>query len=326
MKTKIRYDIRYSALNLNEKSLLTKACNAVADFVSKSKKINGSDHYTRDAHATTYSSLEGTFVAYDNFEEHEIFTKKNLNCIIRISHAHMKLVSQKKTIPAYGFSLNISDMENVVLNLPLVNFPLFPINDVSRFLKVFTSINYLFSGNVVQRFLSFFSVIKNLIFVTPDLFHHSFIKQVFKFIKKRNDFILSFDYHSIGAYRLTESLVKYKLVPMGVSKKSNNDRIDISIADFLKENKYELELMVQYCYDMKDQPINQLNKMWKNSEFIPIGKLTISRLIDKDNKSIEKMSFNPFENLSGLEPVGKIQKLRDEAYKTSFKTRNMNIL
>ncbi|MBO6200230.1 MAG: catalase, partial [Chryseobacterium sp.] len=73
---------------------------------------------------------------------------------------------------------------------------------------------------------------------------------------------------------------------------------------------------------LRDQPVNQLNKMWKNSDFVPIGRIKISELIDKDDIALEKMSFNPFENIEGLQPVGKIQQLRDKAYKASFKTRN----
>ena len=322
MKKKLKYDPDLDLLNNNEKELLKKACDAIENFVSRSEKINKIGYKTRDAHVTPYSSLRGTFSAYNNFEEHAIFPVKNLDCIIRISNAHMKLVSQKKTVPAYGFSVKISDAEDTVLNLPLVNFPLFPIDRVSSFLKIFTSINYFFSGNIAQKFLEFSRILKNLITVIPDFFHPSFITQVFKFINKRNDFILSFDYHSIGAYRLGDHMVKYKLVPIGIPRKTTENRIDLSIKNYLENNDHVLELMIQYCYDLKDQPINQLNKMWKNSEFIPIGKIKISELIDKDDKNIEKMSFDPFENIAGLEPVGKIQKLRDEAYKTSLKTRN----
>lgn len=79
--------------------------------------------------------------------------------------------------------------------------------------------------------------------------------------------------------------------------------------------------MVQYCYDLKRQPVNQLNKMWKNTEFVSIGRISISQILDKDDKEIEKMSFNPFDNIAELQPVGRIQKLRDKAYRVSLRTR-----
>ena len=100
-------------------------------------------------------------------------------------------------------------------------------------------------------------------------------------------FILSFDYHSIGVYRLGNDLVKLKLVPKNTTTKIDEKRIDYSIEDYLKDNNYELELMVQYCYDLEKQPVNQLNKMWKNSDFVSIGTIKISEVIDKNNKWVE---------------------------------------
>jgi hypothetical protein len=48
----------------------------------------------------------------------------------------------KRDVPAYGFAVKINDEKgNVIANFPLVNFPLFPINSVSTFLKLFTSVN-----------------------------------------------------------------------------------------------------------------------------------------------------------------------------------------
>jgi hypothetical protein len=64
----------------------------------------------------------------------------------------------------------------------------------------------------------------------------------------------------------------------------------------------------------------------ENSEFASIGTIRITELIDKNNQWIENLSFNPFENIEELQPVGRIQKLRDEAYKTSFATRKNNNL
>jgi tRNA G10 N-methylase Trm11 len=56
--------------------------------------------------------------------EHHIFSRQELECLIRISNAHMKLVSKKRAIPAYGFSVKISDDNQTIANFPLVNFPI----------------------------------------------------------------------------------------------------------------------------------------------------------------------------------------------------------
>lgn len=145
---------------------------------------------------TTYSTLEGRFVVNDNFEERYIFPSKEFNCVIRISNAHMKLVSPKRTIPAYGFSVKIFNEEQTILNLPLVNFTLFPINNVSRFLKLFTSINYFFSRSLPLKFLHSVKILKDLLVVAPGFFQPSFVREAIKLFRKRDNFILSFDYHS----------------------------------------------------------------------------------------------------------------------------------
>lgn len=326
MAVKIQFQPDFNFLNKDELFLLQKACEAIKTFVSRTDKINQINYKTRDAHVTAYSTLKGTFVADKNFEEYHIFPEIELDCLIRISNAHMKLVSQKRRIPAYGFSVKISDEKQTIANFPLVNFPLFPINNVSLFLNIFISINRFFSGNILQKIWNFLKIVKDVVLISPPLFHPSFMAEVLKFLKKRNHFILSFDYHSIGVYRLGNHLVKLKLVPKNVPTKVDKKRIDHSIESYLEGNNYELELMVQYCYDLEKQPVNQLNKMWKDSEFIPIGTIRITELIDKNNRWVENLSFNPFESIKELQPVGRIQKLRDEAYKTSFTIRKNNNL
>ena len=326
MASKIKYSLDFDYLTAEEEILLDKACEAIAGFVSKSDQINKVNHKTRDAHVTPYSTLKGIFFVNDNFEESHVFPDKELNCLIRISNAHLKKVSQESTVPAYGFSLKILDGENTVANFPLVNFPLFPINNVSRFLKLFISINRFFSGNFLHKIWNLFGVFKNLISVSPSFFQPSFIMEVLKFLKNWNHFILSFSYHSIGVYRLGDHLVKLKLIPRKIPKRINDKRIDDSIKNYLNNNSYELDLFVQYCCDLKKQPVNQLNKLWKDSESIQIGTIKISGLIDRNDRAVEEMSFNPFENIKALQPVGRIQKLRDKAYKTSYKIRNNNQL
>ena len=321
METKLKYHTELDFLNDKELTLLRKACDAIQHFVSKSDRCGKDDHKTRDAHVTPYSSLKGIFVPFDNFEEAGIFAGGELDCIIRISNAHMKLVSQKRTVPAYGFSVKLSDDNKTVLNLPLVNFPLFPLINTSRFLKIFTAVNRLISGKIFTKCWSAAKIIKNLLMEVSGFLSPSFIAEAYRLICKWKNFILSFEYHSIGAYRLGDHVVKYKLVPISVNTKMPQDRIDLSIEDYLRNHNYELLLMVQYCYNIKDQPINVLNKMWKRSDFISIGKIQISKLIDKDDPIIEGMSFNPFESIEALRPVGKLQKLRDEAYKASYKNR-----
>lgn len=246
MRRKMLYHPDLNFLNTGELGLLEDACQAVESFVRKSAMINGCSHKTRDAHVTTYASLHGSFSVYDSFEEYSVFPSEVMDCTIRISNAHMKFVSQRLTIPAYGFSVKISDAGSTVLNLPMVNFPLFPINNVSRFLKIFKAINYFYSGNSFQKLWQAGKIFNNTALVLPGFFHPSFINQLRKLIMRWRRFILAFDYHSIGSYRLGDPIVKYRLVPLDAPSKSNETRIDRAIEDYVNDRKYELELQVQY--------------------------------------------------------------------------------
>ncbi|WDF46055.1 hypothetical protein PQ459_14235 [Chryseobacterium sp. KACC 21268] len=244
MKRKLNYDPSMDKLSSDEIKLLERASNSIKTFVEKSTIINHTNYRTRDAHATPYCSLLGTFSVYNNFEEHNLFPIGSTDCIIRISNPHMKLVSQKRTIPTYGFSLKIFNNQETILNLPMVNFPLFPIVNISRFLKIFTALNHFFSGGFLQKFWQSVKILKNTIAVRPGFFHPSFITEAIRFIIQWKRFILSFNYHSIGAYRLGEHIVKYKLVPLSVPSQSTENTIDQSIEDYLSNHNYELELMV----------------------------------------------------------------------------------
>ncbi len=323
VKTKRKYRADLDLLTAKELKLLDEACTAIEKLVKKSPEINKQNLATRDAHATSYAFVKGSFHLDDDFEEKSIFPKKNLDCLIRISNAHMKIVRPNRTVPAYGFSVKLSEKDTTIANFPLVNFPLFPIVDVSRFLQLFISINNYFSEAAFQKFWNLFKILQSFLYIFPDTLNVSFQNQVIRFLRQWRNFILSFDYHSIGVYRMGDALVKLRLVPIHIPKKYQDDKIDLSIESYLREHKiYETELQAQYCYDEKYQPVNFLNKMWKKSEYVPVGKITITEFLNKNDLALEALSFNPFDNIAALQPVGKLQRLRDAAYKTSLETRN----
>ncbi len=326
MTDKQKYSPDLDALTGEELSLLQKLSHSIRKFVAKSPEISNTNYATRDAHATTYSLLKGSFQVYEEFKGKSVFPDGKLDCIIRISHAHLKIISQKKTIPGYGFSVKIFDGEKTVANFPLVNFPLFPFINVSKFLKIFISINNYFTGNLFQKVSNSVGILKNIVGAVPNMMNFSFQKQVFKLLKNWHRFILAFDYHSIGVYRMGDDLIKIKLVPINVTQKKQNQNIHLSIEDYLKKNIYEMDFCIQYCYNLKDQPVNALNKMWKKSEFVPVGNIQMTEILDSKSLENELLSFNPFDNIPELQPVGRIQQLRNAAYSASFETRkNINL-
>lgn len=322
MPNPLKYNKKFDKLTDEEKELVEINKKSIADFVEQSPSVSDINYATRNAHAKTYAVAKGEFLIDKNIPKdlQKFFDKEKYDLKIRFSNAHLKINNNKKDFPAYGFSVKIKDENgNMIANYPLVNFPLFPINSVSIFLKLFTSVNRFF----VKKWSSF-SLAMQILKVIPSTLTGSFIKNLFKLWTKRNDFFLSFDYHSVGAYRLGENMIKIKLSPVSVDKNFGKKfKAKEAIDEYFKANDFKAEVLIQICYNLKDQPINKLNVEWKKSPFIKIGEIKIDKEMLMDSRSCENelLSFNPFESNPYFQPVGKIQKLRDEAYKTSLQTR-----
>lgn len=322
MPDPLKYNKKFDQLSDEEKELLEINKKSIADFVEQSPSVSDVDYATRNAHAKTYAVAKGEFLIDPNIpnELKQFFDKEKFDLTIRFSNAHLKVKNSKKDIPAYGFSVKIKDENGQLLaNYPLVNFPLFPINSVSIFLKLFTSVNRFF----IKKWSSF-SLMIQILKVIPSTFTGSFLKNIIKLLLHKNDFFLSFDYHSVGAYRLGENMIKIKLSPKYVDKNFGKKlKVKDAIESYFQSNEFVADILIQICYNLEDQPINKLNVEWKNSPFIKIGEVKIEKntLLDPRSCENEMLSFNPFESKAFFQPVGKIQKLRDEAYKVSMQTR-----
>lgn len=323
MPQPLKYNKKFDELTEEEKKLFEINKKTIADFVEQSSSISDVNYATRNAHAKTYAASDGTFFIDKNIPEDLVpfFDSDKFDLTIRLSNANLKIKNTGKDIPAYGLAVKVKDENGgLIANFPLVNFPLFPTNSVSHFLKLFTAVNRFY----IKKWSSFFSLAAQAIKVIPSLFTLSFVKNIFKLLSKRNDFILSFDYHSVGAYRLGDNMIKIKLVPKSVDKNFGKRlKMKEALKSFFQDHDYAADVLIQFCYNLNDQPINRLNVEWKNSPFIKIGELKIDKgqLPDARDCTNELLSFNPFESKIFFQPVGKIQKLRDEAYKVSVQTR-----
>ena len=119
-------------------------------------------------------------------------------------------------------------------------------------------------------------------------------------------------------------MIKIKLKPQSVDRHFGRKmKVKDALEEYLETHDFKADVLVQICYDLEKQPVNQLNVEWKNSPYIKIGEVKINKgsLLDERNCTNELLSFNPFESKLFFQPVGKIQKLRDEAYKVSMQTR-----
>ncbi|HCA07096.1 catalase [Chryseobacterium sp.] len=323
MPEPLKYNKKFDELTEEEKKLFEINKKTIADFVEQSSSISDVDYATRNAHAKTYAAADGTFFTDKHIPEELLpfFDVEKFDLTVRLSNANLKIKNSEKDIPAYGFAVKIKDEKGgLIANFPLVNFPLFPTNSVSHFLKLFTAVNRFY----IKKWSSFFSLATQMLKVIPSVCTFSFARNILKLLGKRNDFILSFDYHSVGAYRLGDYMIKIKLVPKSVDKNFGKKlKMKEALKHYFQDHDYAADVLIQFCYNLKEQPINRLNVEWKNSPYIKIGEVKINKgqLLDPRDCTTELLSFNPFESKIFFQPVGKIQKLRDEAYKVSVQTR-----
>ncbi|OBW40253.1 Catalase [Chryseobacterium sp. MOF25P] len=323
MPKPLRYNKNFEKLSYEEKQLLEETKKSIADFVEYSSTISDVNYATRNAHAKTYAVLKGVFIINTDIPQHlkSVFDSEQYEITARLSNAHLKINKSKKDFPAYGFAIKIKDDSGrTISNYPLVNFPLFPVNSVSVFLKLFTSLNRFF----VKKLSNSFSVLKQIYKVIPFTLNPSFLKNVWMLLLNKNNFMLSFDYHSVGAYRFDDKMIKIKVSPKNVDKNfGKKQSVKDAVEFFFRTQDFAADVYIQFCYDLKDQPINKLNVEWKNSPFIKIGEIKIKKdsLLNPKGCENELLSFNPFDSAEIFQPVGKIQKLRDEAYKVSLQTR-----
>ena len=330
MKKYLQYSPELDSLTEKEQQLLTECLQSVKEFVLNSKEINKTHFATRDAHSKTYAIIEGELIMNEELPDFakNIFKEEKYSVLGRFSHANPKISYGKSIIPAYGFSIKINKSKNEIINLPLVNFPIFPVLEPSEFLVFFTLLNKYWVArikNIFDAIFVFSQLIIQSIKLSKNLFNFEFIKHSLSIFKHRKDFILSFSYHSIGVYRLGNYLIKLKVIPDDLfSKFKNVHSPKKGIENYLKNKNISYNLFIQVSENIKQQPINDLTKEWKNAEWLKIGELKFPRQNTQNihDEIWENINFNPFENPDYILPVGKIQQLRKETYKTSILTRN----
>lgn len=325
MRNPILYNESYSKLSAEENILLDKSLEYIKSFVENSPKISNVNYATRDAHAKTYAYIDSIFKPSQDPLVQSIFTKDKYNAIVRVSHAHIKIISTDKQLPLYGNSFKIILDNQKEINLPLVNFPVFVTNSVSNFLKIFNEVNQLFTNSLIQKPNHLVEIISNLIPVGFETMNKDFIKSINQWRKMYSYFIFSRNYHSIGAYKIGNYMMKIKAVPQLFHPEfDEGETINETIQNYLKKYSFKFKLFYQLSYDEDDQPINNLLKIWKNSPDIEFGTFEFNNVI-AETLEMENLSFNPFDNIDELLPVGKIQQLRQKIYETSINARkNIN--
>lgn len=323
------YQPGYDELSPEEQHLMPRTLKSVQKFIESSAEISKTNYATRDAHSKTYALLRGTFTKEGGLPDfvNNIFSADTQEVIVRLSHANPVVSRSKKEIPAYGFSIQFDNLKGRKANFPLVNFPIFPVKSLADFLRFFTTLNtflYTKQDNFVVATMDVPFLVKHSGKLLPGLFSWDFVKNMQKLQSKSGDFILSFDYYSVGVFRLGNYMMKLQAVPEGKFPRYGHTLPqDMRIKNFLESHDISYTLLAQLCEDEKIQPVNNLGKEWKNAPTITLGRLTFTKegWLDPTAPENEGLGFSPFENVEELQPVGRIQQSRKDIYKTSIDTR-----
>ena len=330
MKTLLKYTSELDQLSPTENTDLAKAVTSVEKFIKSSSKISEVNYATRDAHSKTYATAKGVLRVSEDLPAFitEIFNQNEYELIARFSNANLVINKKGRDAPLYGFSVKIKNINGKDANFPLVNFPLFPTNSPSVFLKFFTSVNTFLvtkQDNFLVSTLDLPHLIKNSVSLFSSMFSADVLKKIIKFIPKRNNFFFSSNYDGIGCYRLGDYVMKIGLKPVrNLANIGKDEPQKDSIPEFISLQDSNFILTIKMCANLKDQPVNDLMRTWENAPEFVLGKITILQdsLLDSKNPNIENLNFNPFENAENLQPVGKIQQIRKKIYEASIATRN----
>lgn len=323
MRTPLLFRKSYNKLSRKERKLLEEGIPYVKEFVKKSKSISKVPYATRDAHAKSYAYLKGRFVPEPNSVFHHLFDQNSYEALARFSHAHLKIIKTDKQLPIYGLAVKMKSKSLDEINYPMVNFPVFITDSVSNFLKLFNDINQYFSRIGIRKIASLFRLFFRSFPIMAEMMNSSFFKATQIWFKTFSNFILDRNYHSIGAYRMDNCMVKLTLQPIELEFNSDKTKsIYENIESFLLTKPIRYQLIAQIAYDEKIQPINKLTQDWTNTEDVLIGEFQFDEIHNSTNQKLEEISFNPFDNPELFKPVGKIQAIREEIYKASIETRN----
>lgn len=330
MKNLQTYRSEFDTLSSQEDIDLEKAIRSVKKFVESSDKISDLSYSTRDAHAKTYATVKAQLHVSKDLPAfiNEIFNEESYEVTARFSNGNLVVNKTGREMPLYGFSLKIKNVQGRDVNYPLVNFPLFPTNSPSVFLKLFTSVNTFLvtkADNFVVAALDLPHLFKNAASLVGGMLTVDVRKSIWNLLGKWKDFFFSFDFAGIGCYRVGNHIMKITLKPINIDPTiGRKEPQKNSIKWFLSTQDSAFDVMLQFSENLEEQPINDLMTKWKNAPEYCLGQIIIAKssLLNSDNPDVENLNFDPFENKENLQPVGRIQQIRKRVYTASIETRN----
>ncbi|TXF74910.1 hypothetical protein [Chryseobacterium sp.] len=333
MKTFLRYSPKFDELTAEEEILLEEDVQLVEKAVTVSHKLNRKKIATRNAHAKAFGFVRGSFMTVENdaADFSKLLNGDDLGVIIRYSHPNFFVTKGGGEYPIYGCSVKIFNRDvPVSAKFPLVNLPVFVTNSVSKFLKIHIKANQFFIAAGKFLPLAIFKI-PGLLKAGFSLFFDrqilSILNNMMKVLDIEKQFISAYDFHSVGCFRLDEKVVKIRMKPHFIQKKLKEANADQtkSLKEYFLTHELSLDFQVQVGISERKTPVNNLLKNWKekHSKFITVGTIVLPKqdISRYETMDYENLSFNPFENAEILQPIGRMQKIRQNIYNKSIATR-----
>lgn len=349
-----RYEPSIDHLTPEDEQTIDKITADIRDYISKSNSINKIDYHTRDAHAKGYCALKARFEILPKLPKEYaqgFYAVPGVHeAVIRFSNGSARVDADKNLGLSQGLAIKIfnvpgekvlpdeSTSPNVDYNL--INFPIFfcnRIEDYGYISKLFLKLNdYFAKGPAGQAKFAFDWITrKGTQLPTKESLKTFKAFTKFKTIQPQNTLLYS--YFSQGAVRHGDYMAKIRVTPTKAAQaKIKRRNLDVNataeairplILEEIREHDYEFDVQIQLCRNLKDQPINELTKEWKESDapFVTVAKLTIpcQDVPDDGNFDImENLSFTPFRCPPENRPIGNLQQSRLRAYQTASTVRH----
>lgn len=328
----LKYDPAMDMLSEKSMALLSQAVDSTQDFVKVSPQLSNTSYRTRGAHAKSYVYVNAQFepnielVKDLGLQEH---LKENQSLLIRFSNANNVIYPESKNFPAYGMSLQ---WENS-MSYPLVNFPLFPTDDVDSFLQLFIDLNQARIAQALHGWGAIKELPSVLLSTFKAMYHINPLhlgNVMWKGVQMQKDFVLNYAYHGIGCYRFGEYVGKLHTEKLNFEFKDNEQEKaqKTTLQQVLNKESIQFKLYIQLAVNEKETPVNILSKEWSQevSPYLELGKISIPmQKVIESNPSLEATTFNPFQNPKELQPVGRIQQTRKVVYEIAYQTRKNSI-
>ncbi len=299
-------------------------------------------HFTRDAHPKGHGCLLASFNVYDQIDSRFAYgvfgaRKKQYESIIRFSSGNPRIQVDSKWNPlkwdVQGMAIKLFDVDGDKLmpgdeqgrtqDFLLMNNPVFFI----RTLEEYAQLNRMLAADLGNPRAYFHQGLNPMHWHVRELILGSMAQ------KPRPESLMTTQFYSGSAYRLGPlQYVKYSMIPCRTNQpvadlKTGKLDSDAVTADYLR-----LELARQSenggaCFDFavqaqvqgKNMPVEDTTVKWseKDSPFIRLARVTVKMVENntpKMNEQCENTSFNPWHTLPDHEPVGVMNRVRQQLY------------